>query len=96
MQLQNTHRSSGNIVQWVAEFEKQKLNECLGRLEAISFELLSAAFTHANIETTEYEVAMEHCCPEMDRLMTPVQPIQSYSIYWSLKCSNPSLIKANI
>lgn len=45
-------------------------------MEAVSFELLSAAFAQAKIERTEYEVAMEHRRREMDRLMTPAQPVQ--------------------
>jgi hypothetical protein len=74
-QLVDSHRSSGALGNRVAELEKRKLDERLGRLEGVTFELLTAALSQAKLERNDYEDQMESRRREMDRLYAPTRPV---------------------
>lgn len=60
---------SGGLVNRVAELERRKLDERIGRVEALSFELLTSFFHQAKFERGSYEVETERRREEMDGLL---------------------------
>jgi hypothetical protein len=59
----------------VAEFEKWKLDEQLGQLEGVTFELLTATLSQVKLERNNYEDQMESHHQEMDRLHPLTRPV---------------------
>lgn len=75
-QLQDTQQRRGSIGDRLAALESRKLDERLGRLEAVSFELMTAAFAQAKLENAEYEEASIRRRQEMERFLAPGRKVQ--------------------